>query len=381
MKSARQIRIVTSLSIGVVVVSAFAWLGLGHITGSLKRVDAFAGLNSRPEKASSAVNYLLVGSDTREGLTPAELKALRVGSTKSAAGQRSDTMLLVHISKARDKAVIISLPRDTLVTIPQRIGADGKTIPAEQAKLNSVFGWGGAPLLIQVIESKTNLRIDHYVEINFAGFAHVVDALGGIQVCTKQNINDPKSHLILSAGVHTLNGIEALKYVRTRDFDGMGDLGRMQRQQQFMSSVLRKATSTGVLLNPVKLLSFFNAAMATVKTDSSLNTSDLITLGKQLRNLSASKVRTLTVPLSNVAFSVPYVGSTVIWDPILAPELFKRLSADLPVVDIVKPSPTATSTAKASGSAKASPKASTTPTVIDKFKTRTASENPCGALK
>lgn len=363
------------------VVSAFAWLGLGHITGSLKRVDAFAGLNSRPEKASSAVNYLLVGSDTREGLTPAELKALRVGSTKSAAGQRSDTMLLVHISKARDKAVIISLPRDTLVTIPQRIGADGKTIPAEQAKLNSVFGWGGAPLLIQVIESKTNLRIDHYVEINFAGFAHVVDALGGIQVCTKQNINDPKSHLILSAGVHTLNGIEALKYVRTRDFDGMGDLGRMQRQQQFMSSVLRKATSTGVLLNPVKLLSFFNAAMATVKTDSSLNTSDLITLGKQLRNLSASKVRTLTVPLSNVAFSVPYVGSTVIWDPILAPELFKRLSADLPVVDIVKPSPTATSTAKDSGSAKASPKASTTPTVIDKFKTRTASENPCGALK
>jgi len=380
-KSARQIRIVTSLSIGIVVVSAFAWLGLGHITGSLKRIDAFAGLNSRPEKASSAVNYLLVGSDTREGLTPAELKALRVGSTKSAAGQRSDTMLLVHISKARDKAVIISLPRDTLVTIPQRIGADGKTIPAEQAKLNSAFSWGGAPLLIQVIESKTNLRIDHYVEINFAGFAHMVDALGGIQVCTKQNINDPKSHLILSAGVHTLNGIEALKYVRTRDFDGMGDLGRMQRQQQFMSSVLRKATSTGVLLNPVKLLSFFNAAMATVKTDSSLNTSDLITLGKQLRNLSASKVRTLTVPLSNVAFSVPNVGSTVVWDPILAPELFRRLSADLPIVDIVKPSPTATSTAKASGSAKASPKASTTPTVIDKFKTRTASENPCGALK
>ena len=334
------------------------------------------------------MNYLLVGSDTREGLTPAELKLLRVGSTKSAAGARSDTMLLVHISKARDKAVIVSLPRDTLVTIPQRVGTDGKTIPAQQAKLNSAFAWGGAPLLIRVVESITNLRIDHYVEINFAGFAHIVDALGGIQVCTKQNINDPKSHLILSAGVHTLNGIQALKYVRTRDFDGMGDLGRMQRQQQFMSSILRKATSTGVLLNPIKLLNFFNAAMATVKTDSSLNTSDLITLAKQLRNLSASKVRTLTVPLSNVNFTVPNVGSTVIWDPTLAPQLFARLRADLPIVEIVKPSPVPSTSASSTGKAKttikapakASAKASSAPIVIDKFKTRTASENPCGAL-
>jgi LCP family protein required for cell wall assembly len=384
-KSPRPIRIVTSLSIGVVLVSAFAWLGLGHITGSLKRVDAFAGLKTRPEKASSAVNYLLVGSDTREGLSAAELKLLRVGSVKSAAGKRSDTMLLVHISKARDKAVIISLPRDSLITIPQRIGTDGKTIFAQQAKLNTAFAWGDAPLLIQVIEAKTNLRIDHYVEINFAGFAHMVDSLGGIQVCTKQNINDPKSHLVLAAGIHTLNGIEALKYVRTRDFDGMGDLGRMQRQQQFMSSVLRKATSTGVLLNPVKLLGFLNAAMATVKTDSTLNTSDLITLAKQLRNLSASKVRTLTVPLSNVAFSVPNVGSTVIWDSVLAPDLFKRIAADLPVVDVVKPSPkpstSVSSIVKTKATTKASPKTSTAPIVIDKFKTRTASENPCGTLK
>jgi LCP family protein required for cell wall assembly len=363
--------------------SGLAWLGLSHITGSIKRVDAFAGITTRPEKASSAVNYLLVGSDTREGLTAAELKLLRVGSTKSAAGARSDTMLLVHISKSRDKAVIVSLPRDTLVTIPARLGTDGKTIPAQQAKLNSAFAWGGAPLLIKVIESITNLRIDHYVEINFAGFAHVVDALGGIQVCTKQNINDLKSHLILSAGVHTLDGIQALKYVRTRDFDGMGDLGRMQRQQQFMSSVLRKATSTGVLLNPVKLLSFFNAAMSTVKTDSALNTSDLITLAEQMRNLSASKVRTLTVPLSNVNFSVPYVGSTVIWDPILATQLFKRLSADLPIVTVVSPKPiiSASLTGKPKSTSKASPNIASKPLVIDKFKTRTASENPCGTLK
>ncbi len=373
-------RIITSISIGVVALSAFSWLGLGQITGSLKRVDAFAGLNSRPEKASSAVNYLLVGSDNRAGLTPAELKLLRVGSTKSAAGQRSDTMLLVHISKARDKAVIVSLPRDTLVTMPQYVTSNGKTVAPQLAKLNSAFSWGGAPLLIQVIEAKTNLRIDHYIEISFAGFARVVDSLGGIQVCTKRAINDPKSHLVLAAGIHTLNGIEALKYVRTRDFDGMGDLGRMQRQQQFMSSVLKKATSTGVLLNPVKFISFINAAMETVKTDSALNSSDLVTLAKQMRNLSASKVRTLTVPLSNVNHSVPYVGSTVIWDPILAPELFQKLRDDLPIVTEVLPSPSAT-TSKAPSASSTKPTAKATPTIIDKFKTRTASENPCGSLK
>lgn len=381
MKSTPRVRIITSLSLGVVLVSSFAWLGLGHVTGSLKRIDAFAGLKSRPEKASSAVNYLLVGSDTRVGLTKAELKALRVGSVASAAGKRSDTILLVHISKARDKAVIISLPRDTLVTIPQHTDSNGKVVAPFKAKLNAAYNYGDAPLLIQVIESMTNLRIDHYVEINFAGFAHMVDSLGGIQVCTKTNINDPKSHLVLAAGVHTLDGIQALKYVRTRDFDGMGDLGRMQRQQQFMSSVLRKATSTGVLLNPIKMLNFFNAAMATVKTDSALNSSDLITLAKQMRNLSASKVRTLTVPLSNVNYVVPYVGSTVLWDPVLAPQLWQRLREDLPIVDVVTPSPSASTTSTAKASAKASASASASPTIIDKFKTRTASENPCGALK
>lgn len=360
-------------------VSAFAWLGLGHVSGALRRVNAFEGLKARPEKASTALNYLLVGSDTREGLTNAELKELRVGRKTTAAGKRSDTILLVHISKERDNAVIISLPRDTLVTIPQRTETDGRIIPATRAKLNAAYSWGDAPLLIQVIEEMTQLRVDHYIEIDFAGFTHVVDALGGIQVCTKTDINDPKSHLALSAGIHTLNGIEALKYVRTRDFDGMGDLGRMQRQQQFMSSVLRKAMSTGVLLNPIKLINFFNAAMATVKTDSALNRGDLIELAKQARNLSATKIRTLTVPLSNVNYSVAGVGSTVIWDPVLAPELFNRLRNDLAVVDTPTPSPSATSTTNAKETASAKP--SPTATIIDKFKTRTANENPCGALK
>ena len=371
MKATRPIRIITSLSLAVVAISAFSWLGLGQVSGAINRVDVFGSLTKRPDKPTSALNYLLVGSDTRVGLTKEQSKILRVGTTKSADGARSDTMLLVHISKARDKATIISIPRDSLVTIPEHASSlyKGKIVPAAQGKINAAFAWGGAPLLIQTIEQETNVKIDHYVEIGFAGFANMVDALGGIQVCTKKDINDPKSHLVMSAGIHTVDGVEALKYVRTRDFDGMGDLGRMQRQQQFMSAVLRKVTSTGVLLNPIKLVNFFNAAIATVQTDSELNRNDLIVLAKQLKNLSPSKVRTLTIPLGNANARVAGLGSVVTWDSVLAPDLFNRLREDLPLIDEVTPSPSASSSASA------------TPTVIDKFKTRTADENPCGALK
>jgi anionic cell wall polymer biosynthesis LytR-Cps2A-Psr (LCP) family protein len=136
-----------------------------------------------------------------------------------------------------------------------------------------------------------------------------------------------------------------------------------------MGAVLRKVTSTGVLLNPIKLVNFFNAAIATVKTDSQLDQSDLLTLAKQMKNLTPSKMRTLTIPLGNTNARVPGVGSVVTWDPVLAPELFNRLREDLPLIDEVTPSPSASSSEKA------------TLTMIDKFKTRTADENPCGALK
>jgi LCP family protein required for cell wall assembly len=369
-KSTRAIRIITSLSVGVIVLASVSWLGLGHVSAKIARISVFAGLDNRPEKTSQAVNYLLVGSDTREGLTKEQMKLLRVGSTASAAGGRSDTMLLVHISKKRDKAFLVSLPRDSLVTIPAHTTLDGKSqIPARQNKLNAAFSFGGAPLLIQTVEGATNLKIDHYIEISFAGFAGIVDALGGIDVCTKVNIDDPKSHLVLAAGTHTLDGIEALKYVRTRDFDGRGDIGRMQRQQQFLSSVLKKATSTGVLLNPIKIVNFMNASLSTIKMDENLNESDLINLAKQMRGLSSGNVRTLTVPLSNANGNVPGIGSVVVWDETLSAELWTRIRDDSALVDEVTPSPSASSTVKA------------TPVIVDKFKTRTAAENPCGAIK
>jgi LCP family protein required for cell wall assembly len=365
MKSALSIRIFTGISIGILTISAVSALAFTTVTASIEKIDAFAGIDKRPEKKSSAINYLIVGSDTREGLTRAEQKELRVGSVKTAAGKRSDTMLLVHVSKSRDKAVIISIPRDSYALIPAHTNSAGKDIPATHSKINSSFNWGGAPLLIQTLEQMTNLKIDHYIEINFVGFARMVDSLGGIEVCTKQDIDDPKSHLVLPAGVHTLNGIEALKYVRTREFDGMGDIGRMQRQQAFMSSVVKKATSLGVLLNPVTMTSFINSALSTVTTDSGLNSSELIVLAKQLKSLSAANVRTLTVPLSDLNYYANGVTASVLWDPVLAPQLWDRLREDRAVVDEVTPSPSPSAT-KAEK-----------PKIIDKFKTRTAEDNIC----
>jgi len=365
MKSTRSVRIFTGISIGILSISGISALAFTTVTASIEKIDAFAGLDKRPEKKSSAVNYLLVGSDTREGLTRAEQKELRVGSVKTAAGKRSDTMLLVHISKARDKAVLVSIPRDSFALIPEHTNAQGKIIPATYSKINSSFNWGGAPLLIKTLEQMTNLKIDHYVEINFVGFARMVDSLGGIEVCTKKDIDDPKSHLVLPAGVHTLNGIEALKYVRTREFDGMGDIGRMQRQQAFISSVVKKATSMGVLLNPITMTNFINSTLDAVTTDGELRSTDMIALAKQLKSLSASNVRTLTVPLKNLNYYSNGVTASVLWDPVLAPELWDRLREDRAVVDEVIPSPSPSATKNEE------------PKIIDKFKTRTAADNIC----
>ncbi len=364
MKSPRAIRFFTILSVSIVALSGITWLGLGRITSAIPKLDVFAGLENRPKKESSAVNYLIVGSDTREGLSREEIKRLKVGGTEVAAGKRSDTMLLVHISKKRDKAAIISIPRDSYALIPGHKSINtGKDVGPVHSKINSAYNWGGAPLLIQTFESMSGLRIDHYVEINFVGFVRMVDALGGVEICTKRDINDPKSHLSLPAGRHVLDGVDSLKYVRSRTFDGLGDLGRMKRQQEFAGAMLRKATSAGVLLNPIKLVDFVNSALASVTTDSNLSQGDLLTLGKQLRNLSASSVRTLTIPLKYYNYSKNGVSAAVLWDPELSAELFDRIKNDEALIDKVKPDPSAS------------------PTTVDKFATNAASDNPCKQSK
>ncbi len=382
----RRQRVIALFSVSIVLISSIIWGGFGAATSQIKRVDVFKDRTERPKVvARTAVTYLIVGSDTREGLTKAEIKALKVGSTKVAAGKRSDTMLLVHVSKSRDHATIVSIPRDTFVRVPEWTDSKGKVHPPSYSKINATFGRGDAPLLVQTLESMTNLRIDHYIEVSFLGFKEMVDALGGVEICTKRKINDPKSHLVLPAGTHRLDGITALKYVRTRYFDGMGDLGRMQRQQQFISAMIREASSADVLLNPVKLVKFINAALGSVTTDPGLKQDDLITLAEQLRGISTKKVRTLTVPLSNENYWAKGVTASVLWDEELAPILWEKLRNDEEV--FVEPMPTPTTTDKDGAEvpdktkvkSKASP--SPTPTPTDLFKSRTADVDSCGALR
>lgn len=382
----RRQRVIALFSVSIVLISSIIWGGFGAATSQIKRVDVFKDRTERPKVvARTAVTYLIVGSDTREGLTKAEIKALKVGSTKVAAGKRSDTMLLVHVSKSRDHATIVSIPRDTFVRVPEWTDSKGKVHPPSYSKINATFGRGDAPLLVQTLESMTNLRIDHYIEVSFLGFKEMVDALGGVEICTKRKINDPKSHLVLPAGTHRLDGITALKYVRTRYFDGMGDLGRMQRQQQFISAMIREASSADVLLNPVKLVKFINAALGSVTTDPGLKQDDLITLAEQLRGISTKKVRTLTVPLSNENYWAKGVTASVLWDEELAPILWEKLRNDEEV--FVEPMPKPTTTDKDGADvpdktkvkSKASP--SPTPTPTDVFKSRTADVDSCGALR
>jgi LCP family protein required for cell wall assembly len=323
---------ITWLSILILATSAFSWLGFGIFSLTVDQVDLSLGREERPAKSSSAVNYLIVGSDAREGLTTEQMQKLRVGTVATAAGKRSDSMMLIHISKSRDAAYVISIPRDTYALIPEHKNSKGATIPAAPQKINAAYNFGGASLLVQTIEEMTNLKIDHYLEINFAGFANMIDALGGIQICTKKALSDSNSHLELPAGTHILDGITALAYVRSRELDGTGDLGRMKRQQAFFGAVFRKATSIGVLTNPVKLGTFLNSVLGSITTDSQLQTNDLIDLAKQMRNLAAGNVQTLTVPLSDLNYSDGEITSAVLWDPDLSPELWQMLKDDQAIV-------------------------------------------------
>jgi len=366
----------------IVLISAVSWASFSLASASIKRVDVFEGRVERPDRlAGSAINYLIVGSDTRVGLTKAEIKELRVGSTAVAAGKRADTMILVHISKARDRATIISIPRDTFAAVPEWTDSTGKVHSPSYSKINETFGKGDAKLLVQTLEGMTNLRIDHYVEVSFLGFKNMVDALGGVTICNKKNINDPKSYLTLKAGLHKLNGVDSLKYVRTRYFDGMGDLGRMQRQQQFVSAMIRTASSKSTLLNPVKVVKFVNAGLASVVTDPDLTQDDLIVLAEQLRGISTKKVRTLTVPLSNTFYNSRGVRGSVLWDKKLAPALWETLIKDEDLVKEVAVTPSESASPTDSSESSDAPSAKPSTEIIDPFKTRTAEADTCGSLR
>jgi LCP family protein required for cell wall assembly len=328
----------------IVVVALFGILGAIH----KKKCDA-----CESALGGKGLNILVIGSDSRAGLTKAQEKSLHVGSD---VGQRSDTMILVHFPADGGKADMVSLPRDSYVTIPAHCNggatpkhgkcSNGAVIPAAQNKINAAYSLGGANLTVRTVEDNTNVPISHYVEINFLGFVQMVDKLGGVTVCDSTAINDPVrrqgagyvgSGLDIPAGKVTLSGPQSLEYVRAREFDPTGDLGRIQRQQKFMAAMLNKAESTGTLLNVPKLLSFLHAVASSLTTDSALGSKGEINLAKKLHSMSPKNVTLLTVPLGNTNYSTP-AGDAVLWDPVLSKRLFTDFRNDTSIHNVIRPS-------------------------------------------
>jgi LCP family protein required for cell wall assembly len=303
---------------------------LKYYEGNLHRLDVFPG----PHKTKSeggAVNYLLVGTDSSEGLTRQQISEFHLGARRGELGARSDTMILLHVSKKRDKAVLISFPRDSYVEIPAYTDIHHVRHEARHNKLNAAYSLGGPKLTIATIEANTGITVNHYVEINVLGLANVVNALGGVNVCVPTAVNDWRSGLALSAGMHHVGGVTAVAYARDRHgLTGGSDLGRIKRQQALIGSLFQQATSTGVLFNPLKLKHFIESAIKAVKVDQQLSQGDIMTLADKLRHIDGRHVVLMTVPLTAQAVNHG-LGSTVDWDPALAPQLFDNIKHDRPI--------------------------------------------------
>ncbi|MFI7112134.1 LCP family protein [Nonomuraea sp. NPDC050227] len=247
---------------------------------------------SRPPE-TGALNVLLVGSDSREGDNK------KYGAKSQGLGERTDTIMVLHISPDRDKATMISFPRDTMVMIPQCRSRTGTMLAGGLRQINSAFNDGGINCTVRTLESLTNIKINHIVKVDFTGFKGIVDALGGIEICLPKAVNDPKAKLVLSAGKHVVKGEQALGYVRTRYALGDGsDLGRIQRQQVFLTKVLDKITDGGLLTDPAKLNAFLRAGVKAVSLDSELAQPDrMLEIARSVQGLTAKELKGITVPV------------------------------------------------------------------------------------
>ena len=177
-------------------------------------------------------------------------------------------------------------------------------------KLNAAYAEGGPALSVRTVENMTGLKIDHYLEVDFTSFMKTVDVVGGVQICTARPLKDSYTGLDLAAGTHQLNGGEALQYVRSRHTDGSADLGRMQRQQRFLAALIEKATSNGVLLNPVKFREVASSLLSSVRADEGFGMAEMLNFTYAMKGFSPSSSDFTTVPLGQLGVQVKGVGST-----------------------------------------------------------------------
>ncbi|MFB6616770.1 LCP family protein [Streptomyces sp. NPDC085524] len=318
--------------------TATGWWLYNKLDGNITEDTSAAAELRRYERerpahlTTGSQNILLIGSDSRSGKDNA-----RYGQDQGT--QRSDTTILLHLPADRKSATAVSIPRDLMTDIPACLTADGTRTSEQFAQFNWAFQWGGAACTIRTVEKLTGIRVDHHMVIDFGGFKQMVDAIGGVEVCLKRPMDDAEAHLKLPAGRQTLRGEKALGYVRARYSLGNGsDTERMERQQQFLGSLVKKVQSNGVLLNPARLYPLLDAATSSVTTDPGLaSLRGLYELVRGVRDIPTDQVKFLTVPRRPYAAD-PNRDELIQTD---AARLFQQLRADQPVT-ITPPKPEAT---------------------------------------
>ncbi|WP_405941783.1 LCP family protein [Streptomyces sp. NBC_00207] len=308
--------------------AATGWWLYNKLDGNITEDTSAAAELGRYERdrpahlATGSQNILLIGSDSRSGKANAPYG-------QDEGTERSDTTILLHLPQDRRSATAVSIPRDLMTEIPPCLKADGSRTGDRFAQFNWAFQWGGAACTIRAVEKLTGIRIDHHMVIDFGGFKKMVDAVGGVEICLKEPVDDSEAKLKLAAGRQTLQGEQALGFVRARYSLGNGsDTERMERQQQFLGSLVKKVKSNGVLLNPARLYPLLDAATSSVTTDPGLaSLRDLYELVRGIRDIPTGKVQFLTVPRR------PYSADPN-RDELAEPDaarLFEQLRTDRPV--------------------------------------------------
>jgi LCP family protein required for cell wall assembly len=271
--------------------------------GRLRREVDLSVVEDRPE-SGEGTNYLIVGSDSREGLSEEEQDELHTGDV---GGQRTDTIMLLHVGD--NGSTLVSLPRDSWVTIPAFTGSEsGNRIPEQQQKLNAAYSIEGPWLLVRTVEYNLDIRIDHYVEIGFGGFANVVDALGGVEMCLDEAVQDRNSGADFEAGCQRMNGADALAFNRQRYQEAEGDLGRTRNQQEFLHSLADQAASPATILNPFRLYPTLGAVLDALVVDEDMSLWDLRSAFWAMRG-----AHRLNIPVADPGHQTS-AGSAVLWD-------------------------------------------------------------------
>lgn len=328
-------------------------------------VDPVASPTKEPDpddpNAGQAVNLLILGSDQRDGVNAS------IGG--EAAGMRSDTTMVLHISADRSRVELVSIPRDSLVDIPSCTMTNGKTTRATHGMFNSAFatGWdnGGdmtsaAACTINTVQQNTGLTINHFVVVDFAGFQQMVDSIGGVPMCIPTDMKSDLAGLDLTAGFQTLDGPTALAYARARKGQGVGDgsdTNRIGNQQKLIAAMVREVLSRDVLTNPQKLLSFLSAATGSLTADSEMTLGNMTGLAYNLRNISSGNITFMTIPFAP-AKSDP---NRVEWTS-EADAVWSNMVNDLPALgEAPTPTPTATTEPPAPGATATTPVEPVTP--------------------